>query len=195
MQEKSFLLTFVSLLHKFIPSQQTVHTVWLSWIYARTYLLHSWQQKWKKELNKQVERQIFDSYPSKLSNVFLPRGTQVGNGAAYPAVDRPFKKSFRFSWSYLHYLRQWLRSLTRRGVLLTAFLAKLNLKCDLKGKPHRTTLDFYEKNRKTKSSGNSALNKPYISVPNSCVNKSWSFHCCLGKRKGRLKAGEAWGEP
>lgn len=42
-QENSFLIIFVSLLYKFIPSQQPIHTAWLSWTYARTLLIHSQQ--------------------------------------------------------------------------------------------------------------------------------------------------------
>jgi len=76
MQEKSFLIIFVSLLYKFIPSQQPIHTAWLSWTSARAFLIQSTEHKQKMEQNTQGERQIFDSYPSNLSNASLPTGMQ-----------------------------------------------------------------------------------------------------------------------
>lgn len=46
------------------------------------------EHKQKMELNKQVERQIFDSYPSDSSNVLLPTGIQGESRVEYSPVHR-----------------------------------------------------------------------------------------------------------
>lgn len=144
----------------------------------------SGEHKWKMEQNKQALRQIFGSYPSNLSNVFLSTGMQGGSRVAYSPVYRLLKNIFIFFLALFPLPKKiWLSR--------TGFPSQTVHTCDLKSKRK----DIYE-NRETKSSGNSTLNKPCLPVPNSSVNKSCSIHHCWAREiKGRLKAGEeAWGE-
>lgn len=63
-----------------IFSQSTANTYSLAELdlYQDFSDTQSTEHKRKMEQNKQVERQIFDSYPSNLSNVFRPTGMQGG---------------------------------------------------------------------------------------------------------------------
>lgn len=111
-QENSFLIIFVSLLYKFIPSQQPIHTAWLSWTYARTLLIHSQQNtngKRNRINNEKVKYLILTLLICLCSCLQECKG---GSRVAYSPVGRPFTKSFNFFWSRLHYLR-WQDSLKR----------------------------------------------------------------------------------